>query len=136
MARVFEGKVEIPGDQLDAYFQAMEDAEKAREPFRHQLIQFNREFERSLRQKVSAKTARKHTTTIDLFIDFLCWQTDVQRIPEITRGMANSYFRRWYHSKVGAGADRDLTTAVKKFFQFLATEKGITNDVVLKSFQR
>ena len=136
MARVFQGNVEIPGDTLSEYLKALEDAEKAREPFRHQLMQFNREFERSLRQKMSAKTARKHTATIDLFIDFLCWQTDVQCIPEITRGMANSYFRRWYRSKVGYGSDSDLTTAVKKFFQFLSTEKGITNDAVLKSFQR
>ena len=88
MARVFYGKVEIPGDKLSDYFQALEAAEHARAPFRHQLIQLNREFERSLLQKVSAKTARKHTSTIALFIDFLCWQTDVQSIPEITRGMA------------------------------------------------
>ena len=136
MARVFHGKVEIPGDKLSDYFQALEAAEHAREPFRQHLMQLNREFERALLRKVSAKTARKHTNTIDLFIDFLCWQTDVQSIPEITRGMANSYFRRWYRSKVGYGSDSDLTTAVKKFFQFLSTEKGITNDAVLKSFQR
>ncbi len=136
MARVFSGKIEIPGDNLDDYFEAMEAAERAREPFRQQLVQLNREFERYLLGKVSAKTARKHTTTIDLFIDFICWQTDVQSITEITRGMANSYLCRWYRSKVGDGSERELTTAIKKFFQFLATEKGITNEAVLKSVQR
>ncbi len=136
MARVFTGKVAIPGDKLGDYLQAMEAAERARAPFRQQLVQLNREFERSLLRKVSAKTARKHVATIDLFIDFICWHTDVQSIPEITRGMANSYFRRWYRSKVGDGAESELKTAIKKFFQFLATEKGITNEAVLKSVQR
>jgi hypothetical protein len=136
MARVFTGKVVIPGDKVFDYLQAMEAAEHAREPFRQQLTQLNHEFEHYLLRTVSAKTARKHTATIDLFIDFICWQTDVQSIPEITRGMANSYFRRWYRSKVGAGTDNELKTAIKKFFQFLATEKGITNEAVLKSVQR
>src|SRR3712207_3158204 len=106
MARVFQGNVEIPGEKLGEYFQALEDAERANAPLRQHLTQLNREFERFLLQKVSAKTTRKHTNTIDLFIDFLCWRTDVQSIAEITRGMAKSYFRRWYRSKVGRSEER------------------------------
>ncbi len=136
MARVVTGRVEIPGDQLPAYFQALEDLEHAKAPLRSQLEQFTREFEHYLQRTVSAKTARKHALVIELFIDFVCWQTDVYRIDEITRGIANSYFRRWYRSKTGAGSDSELKTAVKKFFQFLDKEKGITNEAVLKSFQR
>jgi hypothetical protein len=32
--------------------------------------------------------------------------------------------------------ESELKTAIKKFFQFLAQEKGITNEAVLKSFHR
>jgi site-specific recombinase XerD len=83
----------------------------------------------------SKRTARNHASTIELFIDFVCWDTAVRRIDEITRGIANSYFRTWYRRKTGEGSESELKTAVKKFFQFLDKEKGITNEAVLKSFQ-
>ena len=136
MACVVTGRIEIPGEKLSEYLQALEDAEQATAPFRKQLERFNREFERSLQTKFSARTARKHASIIEVFIDFVCWQTDVRSIDEITRGIANSSFRKWYRSKTGEGSDSELKTAVKKFFQFLDREKGITNEAVLKSFQR
>ena len=136
MARVITGTIEIPGDQLSAYLQALEDVEQATAPFRTQLEHLNRAFERSLQARFSARTARKHASIIELFINFICWHTDVRSIDEITRGMANSYFRKWYRSKTGEGTDAELKTAVKRFFQYLATEHGITNEAVLKRFNR
>ena len=44
MPRVFTGKVVIPGDQLDAHFQRLAEAEAARKPFRSQLTGFKSEF--------------------------------------------------------------------------------------------
>jgi hypothetical protein len=38
--------------------------------------------------------ARNHMAIIALFIDFVCWDTDAPRIEEITRAIANSYFRQ------------------------------------------
>ena len=38
--------------------------------------------------------------------------------------------------KVGDRTESKLKTAIKKLFQFLAREKGITNEAVIKSFQR
>jgi site-specific recombinase XerD len=136
MARVFRGKSAIPGDQMEAYFQALEEFEKNKEPMRKQLEQCARDFERVLTQQYAPKTVRKHTAIIALFIDFVCWDTDVRRIEEITRGIANSYFRQWYLRKVGDRTESELKTAIKKFFQFLDQEKGITNEAVLESFQR
>ena len=136
MARVFRGKIAIPGDQMEAYFQALERFEKDKEPMRKQLEQCARDFEHVLTQQYAPKTVRKHTAIIALFIDFVCWNTDVCRIEEITRGIANSYFRQWYLSKVGDRTESELKTAIKKFFQFLDQEKGITNEAVLKSFHR
>ena len=136
MARVFRGKIAIPGDQMEAYFQALERFEKDKEPTRKQLEQCARDFELVLTQQYAPKTVRKHMAIIALFIDFVCWNTDVCRIEEITRGIANSYFRQWYLSKVGDRTESELKTAIKKFFQFLDQDKGITNEAVLKSFHR
>ena len=136
MARVFRGKIAIPGDQMEAYFQALERFEKDKEPMRKQLEQCARDFELVLTQQYAPKTVRKHTAIIALFIDFVCWNTEVCRIEEITRGIANSYFRQWYLSKVGDRTESELKTAIKEFFQFLDQEKGITNEAVLKSFHR
>src|SRR5262249_13811650 len=134
--RVFRGKIAIPGDQMEAYFQALEEFEINKEPMRKQLEQCARDFERVLTQQYAPKTVRKYTAIIALFIDFVCWDTDVRRIDEITRGIANSYFRQWYLRRVGDRTESELKTAIKKFFQFLDQEKGVTNEAVLESFQR
>ncbi len=57
---------------------------------------------------------------IALFIDFVCWDTDVRRIEEITRGIANSAFRQWYLRKVGDRTESELKTAIKKFCNYSA----------------
>jgi site-specific recombinase XerD len=136
MARIFRGKMAIPGDQMEAYFEALGQFENEKAPMRKQLEQCARDFARALAQGYAPKTVRKHTAIIALFIDFVCWDTDVRRIEEITRGIANSAFRQWYRRKVGDRTESELKTAIKKFFQFLDQEKGITNEAVLKSFPR
>ena len=136
MARVFQGKIAIPGDQMDAYLEALGQFEHEKAPLRTQLAQYARDFAHALAQQYAPKTVRKHTLIIELFIDFVCWDTDVQRIEEITRGMANSAFRQWYLRKVGDRTESELKTAIKKFSQFLDQEKGLRNEAVLKSFQR
>jgi len=39
MAKVYTGKVAIPGDKIQEYLKLLEEAEKEREPFRRQLVQ-------------------------------------------------------------------------------------------------
>jgi len=136
MARVFRGKIAIPGDQIEAYFEALGQFENAKAPMRTQLEQCAGDFEHVLAQQYAPKTVRKHMAIIVLCIDFVCWDTDVRRIEEITRGIANSAFRQWYRRKVGDRTESELKTAIKKFFQFLAQEKGLTNEAVLKSSHR
>ena len=41
MAKVYTGKVAVPGDKFEEYLKLMEEAEKEREPFRRQLVQLN-----------------------------------------------------------------------------------------------
>jgi hypothetical protein len=136
MPQVFTGKVVIPADQLDAHVRAMEAAEEAREPLRRQLTGLKAAFEHQLATKYRRQTARKHALVVEIFIDFLCDYTDVTSIEGVTRGMANSAFRRWYKGKVWDSATTDdLRVALKRFFQFLDREKGITNQKVLDSFR-
>jgi site-specific recombinase XerC len=135
MARVFRGKVAIPGEQMDVYLEALGQFERDKAPLRTQLEQYAGDFAHTLAQQYAPKTVRKHTAIITLFIEFVCRQTDVQRLEEITRGMANSAFRQWYQRKVGDRTESELKTAVRKFFQFLAQEKGVRNEAVLKRLQ-
>jgi site-specific recombinase XerD len=135
MAKVFTGKVLISEDNIKDYLQVMEKAEKEKAPFREMLDELNQEFEAYLTEQFSVRTARKHSCKVALFIDFLCWNTDVKSIDEITRGIANSHFRKWYMSKIGNCSENELKSAIKKFFQFLAEKKDIRNEKVLMSFR-
>jgi len=93
MAKVYTGKVMIPGDKLDKYFQILKETEEKGEPFRKYLIGLNQEFEEYLSIKLSERTVRKHTSIVDLFIDFICRQTDAECIEEITKGMGEYSFQ-------------------------------------------
>ena len=136
MPRVFTGKVVIPGDKIEEVLKGAAEFEKARKPFRQHLTALNEEFAASLSTRYAARTVRKHTGIVEMFVEFLCSYTDVEMIEEITRGMANTHFRQWYKRKVWDSATPDdLRVALKKFFQFLGTEKGIHNPKVLESFR-
>lgn len=61
---------------------------------------------------------------------------NVQSIEEITKGMVNSHFRSWYKRKVlDSATESDLRVALGKFFQLLASEKGITNQKALDALK-
>ena len=136
MPQVYTGNVVIPGDQIDAYLEALQEAETARAPFRSKLNGLKTEFGNHLASKYSKRTVAKHTGIIELFIDFLCDYTDVMAIEDITRGIVNSQFRSWYKRKVwdSTGSD-ELRVALKKFFQFLDQHKRIRNEKVLTALK-
>ena len=136
MSKVFTGKVIIPADKINEYIQALEAAEEERNPFREYLENLNSKFEDYLLKKYTKKTARKHTNIVQMFIDFLCGYTDVQRLEDVTKGMANSQFRQWYHRKVWSSyTDNDIKVAIKKFFQFLDSEENIKNEKALSGLK-
>jgi len=136
MPEVYTGKVLIPGDQIDDYLAALKAAEEARAPFRHSLDDLNAAFAASLEKKYSRRTVLKHTSIVDLFIIFLCDYTDMERLEDVTRGLVNSHFRRWYQRKLLDRMDPDETrVALKKFFQFLDQEKGIHNPKALEALR-
>lgn len=79
MAKVFTGKVVIPGDKIDEFFKAMEAEEKAREPFRQYVDAWKKDFENYLTKRLSTRTARKHTLIVEMFLEFLYRYTDVKK---------------------------------------------------------
>jgi len=136
MAKVYTGKVVIPGDKFKEYCKLMAEAEKQREPFRQYLFGLNEEFYEFLMRKFSDRTARRHASIVHLFVDFICKQTDVQKIEDITRGMVNTHFRNWWKRKVWGPITPDqLRVALRKFFAFLRDVKGIDNEKVLNGLR-
>lgn len=136
MAKVYNGRVMIPGDKIEQYLKIMAEAEKKREPFRQLLLGLNDDFREHLESKLSARTARQHSSIVGLFVDFICRQTDVEKIEDITRGMVNTHFKNWWRRKVWDSTTPDqLRVALRKFFVFLAENKGIVNEKVLKALQ-
>ena len=136
MAKVYNGRVMIPGDKIEQYLKIMAEAEKKREPFRKCLLGLNDDFREYLESKLSARTARQHSSIVGLFADFICRQTDVEKIEDITRGMVNTHFKNWWKRKVWDSTTPDqLRVALRKFFVFLAENKGIVNAKVLKALQ-
>ncbi len=88
MAKVFTGRVVIPGDKINEYFEALQQAEESRAPFRKSLGQLNQEFGEYLATKYVPKTVRKHTGIVDLFIHFICGYTDAH----VTHGYGYSIY--------------------------------------------
>jgi hypothetical protein len=126
MPQIFTGNVIIPGEQLPQYLEAMAETEAARAPFRRHLEGLNEAFGAWLTTKYRRKTVLKHTGVVDLFIDFLCDDTDLERLGDVTRGMVNSGFRSWVKRKVWGGPDVDeLRVSLRKFFQYLDAHQGI-----------
>lgn len=133
MAKVYTGKVAIPVDKIEEYLKLQAEAEQQKAPLRRRMNALNEDFSAYLLQKYSERTARKHSAIVELFIEFICNQTDVQHIEEITQGMVNTHFRQWWKRKVwDATTPEQLKVALKKFFTFLATEKNIVNEKALK----
>ena len=136
MAKVYTGKVMIPGDRIEEYFKLMAEAEKKREPFRQSLLNLNQEFYAFLQSKFSQRTARKHSSIVEMFVEFICLKTDVEKIEDITRGMVNTHFKNWWKKKVWDSTTPDeLRVALRKFFVFLAEVKGIVNEKALKALK-
>ena len=82
MPQIFTGKVVIPGEQLPQYLAALAETEEARAPFRRHLEGLNEAFGAWLAAKYTRKTILKHTGGVELFIDFLCDYTDLERLEE------------------------------------------------------
>ncbi len=136
MPKVFTGRVAIPAEQFDEYLKRLAEAEKQREPFRHALEELLEDFRLNLSERYSERTVNKHGWIIGMFIEFLSRQTDVERLEDVTRGIVNTHFRQWYKRKVmDSSTVNDLRVALRKFFQFLAAEKGIQNSKVLDALK-
>ena len=134
MPKVFTGKVIIPGDKIDDYLEMLKKAEEERRPFVEKCDTILDEFYDYLMNEkgLSKKTANSHYFIISMFNEFLARQTDVWDYSEVTKGIANTYFKRWYKRKVWGGPSIErISVSIRKFFLFLKEKKGIHNKKVL-----
>ena len=134
MPRVFTGKVVIPGDKIEEYLEMVKEAEEKRKPFVEKCEAILDEFYDYLvdEKGLSERTANSHYQVIHIFNEFLARQTDVWDYSEVTKGIANTYFKQWYKRKVWGGPTTErIPVSIRKFFLFLKEKKGIHNKKVL-----
>lgn len=131
MTKVRVGNIEF--ESLEDYFAAMEAWERHRAPFKAHAEALVDEFVDYLYdQSLSERTVRKHSQNIGMFIVYLTQYTDVDDFVTVRKGVVNTNFFRWYRRKVLNRLDQaSLKSTTKKFFKFLAEQKGIYNEKVL-----
>lgn len=131
MPKVIVG--DIVFETLEDYFAPLEAWEEHRAPFRAQADALADEFiEYLFDQGLSKRTIRKHNQNIGMFMVYLTQYTDTDDFATVRKGVVNTNFFRWYRRKVLNRLDKDsLKSTTRKFFKFLAEEKGIYNEKVL-----
>ena len=131
LTRVIVGDIEF--ESLEDYFAALRAWEEHRALFRAQAEALADEFIEYLHdQGLSERTIRKHDQNIGMFIVYLTQYTDADDFATVRKGVVNTSFFRWYRRKVWDRFDQaSLKSTNKRFFEFLAEEKGIYNDKVL-----
>jgi len=135
MPKVFTGKVVIPGDKIEEYLEMLKMAEEERKPFVEKCEAILDEFYDYLvdEKSLSERTANSHYQVIHVFNEFLAHQTEVGDYSEVTKGIANTYFKQWYKRKVWGGPSIErIPISIEKFFLFLKEKKGIHNKKVLE----
>ena len=131
MPKVIAGDVEF--ESVDEYIAALKAWEEHRAPFKAQAEMLADEFVDSLhKQGLSKRTINKHQMNIEMFIVYLTQYTDADDFATVRKGMVNTEFFQWYRRKVLDRCDpASLKSTTRKFFKFLAEEKGIYNEKVL-----
>ena len=131
MTKVVAGDLEF--ESIDEYIAARKAWEVHRAPFKAQAEVLADEFIDYLhKQGLSKRTVNKHEMNIEIFIVYLTQYTDAEDFATVRKGMVNTEFFQWYRRKVLNRCDpASLKSTTKKFFKFLAEEKGIYNEKIL-----
>jgi site-specific recombinase XerD len=131
MTKVFAGDLEF--ESIDDYIAALQAWEDHRAPFKALAELLADEFIESLhKQGLSKRTINKHQMNIEMFVVYLTQYTDADDFATIHKGTVNTEFFQWYRRKVLDRCDpASLKSTTRKFFKFLAEEKGIYNERVL-----
>jgi site-specific recombinase XerD len=136
MPKVVVGDHEF--ESVDEYIAALRAWEEHRAPFKAQADMLADEFVDSLhKQGLSKRTINKHQMNIEIYIVYLTQYTDADDLATVRKGMVNTEFFQWYRRKVLDRCDpASLKSTTRKFFKFLAAEKGIYNEKVLSKPKR
>ena len=131
MPKIIAGGREF--DSIEEYMATLKTWEEFRAPFKAQAEASADEFIDYLHEQgLSRRTINKHRANMEIFIVYLTQYTDADDLATVRKGTVNTEFFRWYRRKVLNRCDpASLKSSTKKFFKFLAEEKGIYNDKVL-----
>jgi site-specific recombinase XerD len=131
MPKIVAGDMEF--ESIDDYVAALKAREALRAPFKARAEALADDFIDHLREQgLSRPTINKHSRNIEIFIIYLTQYTDADDFATLRKGVVNTEFFRWYRRKVLDRCDpASLQSTTKKFFKFLAEEKGIHNEKVL-----
>jgi site-specific recombinase XerD len=131
MTKVIVGDYEF--ESIDDYMAALQAWEEHRAPFQAQAEMLADEFIDYLHQQgLTRRTVNKHEMNIEMFIVYLTQYTDADDFATVRKGTVNTEFFQWYRRKVLNRCDpASLKSTTRKFFKFLAEEKGIYNEKVL-----
>ena len=131
MPKVIVGDIEF--DSIEDYMAALKAWEEFRAPFKAQAEALADEFVDYLHEQgLSRRTINKHRMNIEIFVVYPTQYTDADDFATVRKGAVNTEFFQWYRRKVLKRCDpASLKSSTKKFFKFLAEEKGIYNDRVL-----
>ena len=118
---------------IEDYIAALKAWEDHRAPFKAQAEALAAEFADHLREQGLAKrTINKHQMNMEMFIVYLTQYTDADDFATVRKGIVNTEFFQWHRRKVLNRCDpASLQSTTKKFFKFLAEQKGIYNEKVL-----
>lgn len=131
MVRIIHRGGEYEG--IEHFKAALDEREHRRAPFREQADSLFEEFLDFLKKKgLSARTVQNHSLNLQALIGYLVDYTEEEDFARIGKGNVRTNFFRWYRRKVLGPFDQgSLEASTKKFFRFLADEKGIWNEKVL-----
>ena len=110
-------------EELDKYIKKLKKREKEREPFDNYFNSLKKKFFEYLKKKYDKKTAKKQIGIIGMFGMFLSMRTDIEKIEEDTKNMANDDFWIWYNrNALNDLTKKKIKEIINNFFSFLDKE--------------
>ena len=112
-------------EELDKYIKKLKKREKEREPFDNYFNSLKKKFFEYLKKKYDKKTAKKQIGIIGMFGMFLSMRTDIEKIEEDTKNMANDDFWIWYNrNALNDLTKKKIKEIINNFFSFLDKKNG------------
>ncbi len=124
-----------PLSQFKDFIDKIKHDEKDRESFYNYFDELLKDYYSYLKKEHDKQTAFDHKEIIGMLKLYLTWQTKVEKIEEVTRGMVDTVFFEWFNKNAWEKlSEKEIKDSLKLFFQFLKEQKGIVNQDIIDFF--